>query len=64
MTFKIIAVTPDDFTREIYVASQKQVHMHDHTLKEKVRSPYIGLMLDPKDYPEGCTFLIELKDAK
>ncbi len=63
-TFKVIAVTPDYFTREIYVASERQVHIHDHNLKDKAVPPYVGYVLDPKDYPEGCRFILELKDTK
>lgn len=63
-SFKIIAFNADDFERLIYLASERQVHMHDTNLKERMSytSHSAGLVLDPKDYPEGTRFLIVRDD--
>lgn len=62
MTFKIVAFTPDNFEKLIYMASEKQVHLYSNTMKEKVSdtSHCAGLVLDPNDYPEGTRFLVVL----
>lgn len=41
--FKVIAFTPDDFERLIYIASERQVHQTDSNLK---------------DYPPDTRFLL------
>ncbi len=64
MILKIVAFTPNDFERKIYEASERQVHLNDGCMKEKVSftSGGAGLVLDPKDYPEGTRFLIIHKE--
>lgn len=64
VTFKVVAFTPNDFERTIYVASERQVHQQDVTMKERVSFTQhcAGLVLDPKDYPEGTRFLIVRED--
>lgn len=63
-TFKVIAFTPDDFERLIYVASERQVHQQDSCLKERVSFTChaAGLVLDPADYPPGTRFLLVRED--
>lgn len=63
-SFKVIAFTPDDFERLIYSASERQVHMNDSKLKERVSftSHSVGLVIDPKDYPDGTRFLVVRDD--
>ncbi len=60
VTFKVIAFTPDDYERTIYVASERQVHQNDSNMKERVSFTQhcAGLVLDPSDYPDGTRFLI------
>ncbi len=62
--FKVIAFTENDFERLIYLASERQVHQHDHGMKERVSLTChaVGLVLDPKDYPEGTRFLLVRED--
>ncbi len=63
-TFKVIAFTDTDFERLIYMASERQVHQQDSNMRERVSftSHAAGLVLDPKDYPEGTRFLLVLED--
>ena len=64
VTFKVIAFTPDDFERTVYLASERQVHQQDTNLKERVSFTQhcAGLVLDPKDYPPDTRFLIVRED--
>lgn len=64
VTFKVIAFTPEDYERLIYVASERQVHQQDVVMKERVSltSHCAGLVLDPEDYPEGTRFLLVRED--
>lgn len=64
--FKVVAFTPDDYERTIYVASERQVHQTDMCMKERVSFTQLGagVVLDPKDYPEGTRFLLMWKDEK
>ncbi len=66
MTFKIVAFTEDDFERVIYLASEKQVHQQDSNMRERVSFTQMGagLVLDPKDYPDGIRFLIIMEKDK
>ena len=59
-SFKVIAFTPDDFERLIYLASERQVHQQDGDMKERVSmtSHTVGLVLDPENYPKGTRFLL------
>lgn len=63
VTFKVVAFTPDDYERVIYVSSERQVHIQDSTMRERVSltAGGAGLVLDPKDYPEGTRFLLITK---
>ena len=59
-TFKVIAFTNDEFERLVYLASERQVHQHDRGMEERVSFTCheAGLVLDPKQYPEGTRFLL------
>jgi hypothetical protein len=59
-TFKIIAFTPDDFERTVYVSTEKQVRQFDADMKERMSFTQNcnGHVLDPSKYPEGTRFLI------
>lgn len=58
--FKVIAFTPDDYERVVYVASDRQVHQQLHNMQDRVSftTGGVGLVIDPKDFPEGTRFLI------
>lgn len=64
VTFKVVAVLDNDFERVVYVASERQVHQQDSAMKERVSftAGGVGLLLDPKDYPEGTRFLLIRED--
>ncbi len=58
--FKVVAFTPEDYERTVYVASERQVHQQDAGMKERVSMTAggVGLVLDPTDYPAGTRFLL------
>jgi hypothetical protein len=64
--FKVVAFTPDDYERVIYVASPRQVHQQDATMKERVSFTQNGggLVLDPSDYPPKTRFLLMLENPE
>lgn len=61
-TFTVVGVTKEGYTRELYMASERQVHLTMHCMKEGVELPYIGHYLDPKDFPEAERFLLVWKE--
>lgn len=65
-SFQVVAFNPDDFERVIYTASERQVHMQDANLKERISLTVggVGLVLDPTDYPDGTKFLLLTKTDK
>lgn len=58
--FKVVAFTPDDFERTVYVASDRQIHLSTTGMVERmsVTAGGGGLVLDPADYPPGTKFLL------
>lgn len=60
VTFKVVAFTPADFERVVYLASERQVHQQDALMRERVSFAQMGagLVLDPKDYPPDTRFLL------
>jgi len=60
--FSIIAVTAEGYQREIYTASERQVHANDPNMTAGTIGRESGLWLDPSDYPEAEKFLVVLQE--
>lgn len=62
--FKVVAFTPEDFERLVYMASERQIHQHDGNMAERVSMTYhvAGYVLDPAEYPLGTKFLLVWED--
>ncbi len=62
MQLIIRAHNADGYTKDILDQTDRQVWMHDDRLETRVG--FIGMFLDPEDFPEAMMFEIILQPVK
>lgn len=56
------AYTKEGYHKDILVQSDRQVHIHDYRVV--ARAGFVGMFVDPKDFPEMVHFEVILETVK
>jgi len=63
----VTAFNSDGYRKEIATLSEQQIHMHDTRIREPQLcecNGNVGVVIDPKEFPEMCHFMVSVELIK